>query len=283
MKKLKHSKYRNTAILFEILVRKLTSETLTSDKSLAIDIIKKYFGKNTELAKEMRLYNAMLKEQFKSEAQALEYIRSLKEAYNKLNKSTLKRQRYNLVKELSENFNIDQISKMRISNYKSLASAYIIFEYAESDNPKQILECKNHIISNIITEHKKADDVDQVLETFAAQPREARLLATKIMIDKFNSKYSGLDENQKNLLQKYITHVNDTETLKEYIQETIPAIKTKLREQATKITDPATRVKVQRLSEMLCDVENINVVKESHILNLLRYFDLLRELNGVHK
>lgn len=282
MKKLKHSKYRNTAILFEILVRKLTSETLTSDKSQTIDIIKKYFGKNTELAKEMRLYNAMLKEQFNSEAQALEYIRSLKEAYNKLNKSVLKRQRYNLVKELSENFNINQISKMRISNYKSLASAYIIFEYAESDNPKQILESKNYIISNIITESKKSDNVDHVLETFAAQPKESRMLATKIMIDKFNSKYSGLDENQKNLLQKYITHVHDTETLKEYIQETIPNIKIKLKEHATKITDPATRIKVQRLSEMLCDIENINVVKESHVLNLLRYFDLLRELNGVH-
>ena len=93
MKKLKHSKYKNTGILFELLVRKLTSETMTSDKSMTIDIIKKYFGKNTELAKELQLYNNLIKEQYKSEAYALEYIREVKEAHAKLNQSVLKRQR----------------------------------------------------------------------------------------------------------------------------------------------------------------------------------------------
>ncbi len=78
MKKLKHSKYKNTAILFEMLVQKLTSETLTSDKSVTIDIIKKYFGRNTELSKELQLYNLLVKEQFKSDARALDYIRSIK-------------------------------------------------------------------------------------------------------------------------------------------------------------------------------------------------------------
>ena len=89
MKKLKHSKYKNTGILFELLVRKLTSETMTSDKSMTIDIIKKYFGKNTELAKELQLYNNLIKEQYKSEAYALEYIREVKEAHTKLNQSVL--------------------------------------------------------------------------------------------------------------------------------------------------------------------------------------------------
>ena len=93
MKKLKHSKYKNTGILFEMLVRKLTSETLTSNKSVTIDIIKKYFGRNTELSKELQLYNSLIKEQFRSEAQALDYIRTVKSAYDKLNQSVLKRQR----------------------------------------------------------------------------------------------------------------------------------------------------------------------------------------------
>ena len=74
MKKLKHSKYKNTGILFEMLVRKLTSETLTSDKSITIDIIKKYFGRNTELSKELQLYNALIKESQKTEARALDYM-----------------------------------------------------------------------------------------------------------------------------------------------------------------------------------------------------------------
>ena len=109
------------------------------------------------------------------------------------------------------------------------------------------------------------------------------MLITKLLIDKFNSKYSVLDENQKRLLNKYITHVNDTTILKEYVQSIIPDIKNKLKEHVSKIDDKVTKIKVQRLSEMLCDVENINVIKESHVLNLLRYFDLVKELNEVHK
>lgn len=283
MKKLKHSKYKNTGILFEMLVRKLTSETMTSDKSVTIDIIKKYFGKNTELAKEIKLYNAMLKEQFKSEAKALEYIRSLKEAYNRLNKSTLRRERYNLIKEISNNFKLNQISKIRVPNYKLLASAYIIFENDDADNPKQMMECKSNIVDSIITERAQTEkQKDSVLEMFKAQPKDQRLLTYELLVDKFNSKYSVLDESQKLLLNKYITNVNDTEVLKEYIQTIIPSIKSGLKAHVSKINDPATKIKVERLSEMLCDVENINIVKESHVLNLLRYFDLIKELNGVH-
>lgn len=283
MKKLKHSKYKNTGILFEMLVRKLTSETLSSNKSVTVDIIKKYFGKNTELSKELQLYNALLKEQFKSEAQALDYIRTVKSTHDKLNQSVLKRQRYNLVKEISDRFNFDDISKIHINNYKTLASIYMIFEYQETDNPKQLLECKNVILENSILSAKtKHVEKDVVIETFESQPKEVRLLAYKMLVDKFNEKYSGLDESQKQLLNKYITNVNDTKALKEYVEVIIPKIKKELSNQAKSITDRATQIKVQKLSEMLCTVENMKTIKESHVLSLLRYFDLIRELKEVN-
>lgn len=282
MTKLKHSKYKNTGILFELLVRKLTSETLSSDKSVTIDIIKKYFGKNTELAKELQLYNALLKEQFRSEAQALDYIRTIKSAHDKLNQSVLRRQRYNLVKEISDRFVFNNMAKTHINNYKALASIYMIFEYDESANPKQLLECKNVIISNGMLVEKRVEIKDPIIEAFESQPKEVRLLTYKLMIDKFNQKYSGLDESQKRLLNKYITNVNDTAALKEYIEKVIPEIKKELSNQAKAITDKATKIKVQKLSEMLCTVENMKSIKESHILSLLRYFDLIKELKGLH-
>jgi UDP-N-acetylglucosamine transferase subunit ALG13 len=282
MKKLKHSKYKNTGILFEMLVRKLTSETLSSNKTVTVDIIKKYFGKNTELSKELQLYNALLKEHFKSEAQGLDYIRTVKSAYDKLNQSVLKRQRYNLVKEISEKFVFSNMSKIHISNYKPLASIYMIFEYEETSNPKQLLECKNVIIQNGTITEKKQIEKDLVLESFESQPKDIRLLTYKLLVDKFNEKYSVLDESQKQLLNKYITNVNDTAALKEYVQIIIPRIKTDLASQATQITDKATQIKVQKLSEMLCTVENMKTIKESHILSLLRYFDLVRELKEMH-
>ncbi len=166
MKKLKHSKYKNTAILFEILVRKLTSESMTSDKSVTIDIIKKYFGKNTELSKELQLYNSLVKEQFVSEAKALDYIRTCKDVHVKLNKSLLKRQRYNLVKEISNNFVFEKISKIRINNYKALASIYMLFEYEDKDNPKQLLECKSNIVDHCMLTSKVNSNKDKVIETF---------------------------------------------------------------------------------------------------------------------
>jgi hypothetical protein len=283
MKKLKHSKYKNTGILFEMLVRKLTSETLSSNKTTTVDIIKKYFGKNTELAKELYLYNALLKEQYKSEAQALDYIRTIKTTHLKLNQSLLKRQRYNLVKEISERFNFDDISKIHINNYKTLASIYMIFEYQETDNPKQLLECKNVILENGMIVERKQQPKDLTLEAFESQPKDVRLLTYKLMIDKFNEKYSkNLDESQKQLLNKYITNVNDTNALKEYVQTVIPEIKKDLANQAKLITDKVTQIKVQKLSEMLCTVENMKTIKESHILSLLRYFDLVRELKEMH-
>lgn len=282
MKKLKHSKYKNTGILFELLVRKLTSETLSSNKSVTIDIIKKYFGKNTELSKELHLYNSLIKEQFRSEALGLDYIRTIKATYNTLNQSVLKRQRYNLIKEISEKFIFDNMAKTHITNYKVLASAYMIFEYAETDNPKQLMECKSAILANGLQGKKLVERKDPVIDSFESQTKDIRLLTYKLIIDKFNEKYSGLDEAQKQLLNKYIVNVNDTVALKDYIQIIIPEIKTQLSEQAKQITDKATKIKVKKLSEMLCTVENMKTIKESHVLSLLRYFDLVRELKEMH-
>ena len=283
MKKLKHSKYKNTAILFEMLVRKLTSETLSSNKTVTADLIKKYFGKNTELSKELYLYNTLLKEQFKSEAQGLDYIRTVKLSYAKLNQSALKRQRYNLVKEISEKFIFANMSKMHITNYKLLASVYMLFEYDETDNVKQLLECKNVILqNNLITSRVKVIK-DPLMEQYEAQPKDIRLLTYKLLVDKFNDKYAGLDNSQKQLLNKYIVNVNDTEALKEYIQTVIPTIKIQLSEHVKHITDKVTKIKVEKLSEMLCTVENMKTIKESHVLSLLRYFDLIRELQGLHE
>ena len=282
MKKLKHSKYKNTGILFELLVRKLTSETLSSNKSVTIDIIKKYFGRSTELSKELHLYNSLVKEQFKSEAHALDYIRTVKSAYDKLNQSVLKRQRYNLVKEISDKFVFNDMAKTHINNYKVLASINMLFENEETANPKQIMECKLVIVDHVLLTERVKPQADELMEAFTAQPKDIRLLSYKLLVDKFNEKYSVLDESQKQLLNKYIVNVNDTTALKEYIQKIIPGIKSDLAKQSKTITDQVTKIKVSKLSEMLCNVESMKTIKESHVLSLLRYFDLVRELKEMN-
>jgi hypothetical protein len=158
----------------------------------------------------------------------------------------------------------------------------MIFEYAETANPKQLMECKNVIIDHGIITERVQPKRDELIEAFESQSKDMRLLSYKILVDKFNEKYSGLDESQKQLLNKYITHVNDTTALREYVQTIIPTIKTDLAKQAKSITDPATQIKVSKLSEMLCNVESMKTIKESHVLSLLRYFDLVRELKEMH-
>jgi len=283
MKKIKHSKYKNTGILFEMLVRKLTSETLTSDKTIALDIIKKYFGKNTELAKELQLYNSVLKEQHKSEARALDYIAEAQKAYRKLNQSALRRQKYNLVKEIQENFSFDSLSNARIPNYKVLASTYLLFEYADQASVKQLAQCKDVILEHTLKDLVKQTETDELYEEFRKQTKDTRLLTYKLLVDKFNNKYTNLSEAQKNLLKQYITHVNDTDSLKSYIKTEIPKIKRQLKEHVAKTADDVARIKIENLAEMLCNVENMKVIKESHVLSLLRYFDLVDELNRVHQ
>jgi hypothetical protein len=180
MKKLKHSKYKNTGILFEMLVQKLTSETLSSNKSITIDIIKKYFGKNTELSKELQLYNALIKEQHKTEARALDFIRTVKDTHKKLNQTVLTRQKYNLVKEISENFVFENMSKIHIGNYKALASIYMLFEYDETDNPKQIMECKNVILENVLLHDRNKSTKDPILDESGERIYEDATCGAKI-------------------------------------------------------------------------------------------------------
>ena len=85
------------------------------------------------------------------------------------------------------------------------------------------------------------------------------------------------------MLNQYITNVNNTTALKEYVQTIIPTVKKHLSEHAKQITDQVTRIKVQKLSEMLCNVETMKRLKESHVLSLMRYMDLVDELKEAHR
>ena len=207
----------------------------------------------------------------------------IRETHEKLNQSLLRRQKYNLVKEISDKFSFQSLSKGHINNYKALASVYMLFEYKDSDNIKQLTECKNVVLENSLITKQKPKLVSEISKTLSTQEKDTRLLAYKIMIDKFNEKYVSLTESQKQLLNKYITNVNDTEALRTYVKQIIPTIKKHLAEHSTQVTDQVTQIKVQKLSEMLCNVENMKVIKESHVLSLMRYMDLVDELTEVHK
>ena len=287
-KNVKHSKYKNTGILFELLVRQTTVDALDSkDSSVAIDLIKKYFGKNRILWKELSLYKEVMDTKFSDNEKAKELISETITAREHLSNVKLKREKYNLIKEIKENFNIDQFFRSKIDNYKVLASIYMLFEAATSDDsalqPSKKVECKSTLVEHITRDKKDKELVteDNVIEDYKKQNEDLRLLSYKIMLDKFNEKYQGLDSNQKNLLREYIYNVSNTNDFREYVNGEVDKIVNELAQLSPKIDDKGTRIKVEGVAENIEKIKQGKAVKEEQILQLMRYYELLKEVKKV--
>src|SRR5210317_1944678 len=152
MKKIKHSKFKNTGILFELLVRQITLEVLNGDKTEnAKGIVQEFFKQGTELNKELRLYDLLVQEKYSTESRAEKFIDTVNEAHNKIDAQKLRREKFNLVKKINESFDMDYFLSSPISNYKVLASIYNIFEskYLDSYDVKDMFNSKITLIENI--------------------------------------------------------------------------------------------------------------------------------------
>jgi DNA polymerase III delta prime subunit len=150
---IKHSKYKNTGILFELLVRQITADTLSGDESPAMDILKKYFTK-TELGREYKLYESFFKNINTSETKADIVISTLIESSKQLNRSALRRQKYNLIKEIKEHYELESFFRTKLPNYKAQAALFTLLEVYNSDNlsnPDQIIENKTVLLEFVFS------------------------------------------------------------------------------------------------------------------------------------
>lgn len=275
MKKIKHSKYRNTGMLFELLTRQITSEIIAGKESIATNILKTFFNKNTELFKEYGLYKTLTEERFQSETKSNMLIDAVLKARTKLNKTKLREEKYELIKTITERFDIDSFFQTKVQNYKLLASIYKIFEYSESDNPGEITRSRITILENITGEYSKP-----VLQetSISKEPKEIRLMAYKILIEKFNSKYNDLTTDQKSLLREYISNVSNTNNLKFFIQTEAQRVRKVLTEKTKSLTDKTLKIKLSEVISLLDNYKNIKQVDENHISALMRYYDLIKDL-----
>ena len=200
----KHSKYKNTGILFELLTRQITSETISNSPPKAVGILKRFFGNDSTLLKEYQIYHALLNKKFSKEANATVLIETLANAHNRLNKSVLRRERYNLVREIKDNYNLEDFFKAKINNYKVYASVYNLLEN-QTSNPLQIVDSKVIILEHITGKGlPNKPKKDMVMEEYEKFDKETRALTYKMLMEKFNEKYSGLNINQRTLLKEYV-------------------------------------------------------------------------------
>jgi hypothetical protein len=281
MKNLKHSKFKNTGVLFELLVRQVASDTLNNSDSKAIPLIKKYFAKSTELAKELNLYQTLVKEKFSKEDKAGSLIEAVLVAKSQLNQTILSRQKYNLIKEIKNNYVLEDFFKSKVNNYKTLAAIFKLFEYTIADNPIESVNNRYTLIEHITrNEVKKISELNE-MSAFVKQDKEVRLLSYKILVDKFNEKYSELNEGQKNLLRQYINSVSEGTELKEFINKEVFKLQKELKTLSTSIDDKVVKIKLSEVTNLLNEITSAKAVKDNHVLNMLRYHELIKELKKV--
>lgn len=278
MSKLKHSKFKNTGILFELLVKQIASDTLADKDSLALEIIKRHFKKGTELNKELKLYQSLTKENFNNQYQAQQFVDIVLTERSKLNESILRRQKYNLIKSIKESFVMEDFFKYRVGNYRELASVYKLFENTSSASPKEYVVCKNTILEAITKEPTKVVTEEANTE-YKEQPKEVRMLAYKFLVNSFNSKYTKLSEAQKQVLKKYINNVDNSGKLRTFVIEEVNKLKVEL--SSVKISDKVTAIKLNETINLLDNITKSKVINENQILSLLRYHELLQQLRRV--
>ena len=280
MRKVKHNKIRNTGLLFEFLLRQITSDVLNKNNGHAVKIVKEKFNENTELGKELALYNVLITKKFKSDSKADYFINEVMKARDDLNNSTLRRERYNLIKEIQSNYNLQKFMSSKVPNYKTYASIFTLFEYNKSLSPDQKTESFFNLVEHVTTNDKSI----KLSETVQKLPddEDLRILTYKTLLEKFNQKYTKLSGAQKNLLREYINNISNTNSLKDTLKEIVKGLKRDLTTHSKNLKDKVVKIKMSEAIKSInkfCGInDKTDVVKDGYVVQTMRYLELVKEV-----
>jgi len=282
--KIKHSKFKNTGILFELLVRQIASDTVSNKDSAAIGLVKKYFGKS-ELAKEYKLYQTLVSPKSLSEAKAETFINSTLDASLRLNKTALRKEKYNLIKEIRDHYDIEEFFKAKINNYSQYAAVYNLIEAHNSLEfvaPQQIIDNKVTLLEHITRKEVDKEGVkDRVMEEYLKMDKGSRILAYRVLLEKFNSKYANLSDAQKLVLKEYINNITNTTQLREYVNKNFTVIVDQINKLIPSVSDKTTQIKLAEVVTLLQPLDKTQTVKDENVISLLQYYQLIDELKAI--
>ncbi len=209
------------------------------------------------------------------------------DASKKLNRTSLRKEKYNLIKEIKENYNLEDFFKIRISHYKALASFATLLETnsgTDNVNPNIIIENKltllDFLTKGIINKNVAKDEL---LEEFKSYDKDTRILTYRVLLEKFNSKYNNLNSFQKSILKEYINSVDSTSKLKDFYNNKIQEIKSTLSVLNKKVTDKVVQIKLNEVSKLLIELDKNQKIKDNHLIDLLQYAELVEELTNITK
>jgi hypothetical protein len=281
--KIKHSKFKNTGILFELLVRQIASDTVSNKDSAAIELVKKYFSKS-ELAKEYKLYQALITPKNLSEAKAETFVNSTLEASLRLNKTALRKEKYNLIKEICKSYDLEEFFKAKINNYKQYAAAFNLIEAHNSlefTEPQQIIDNKITLLEHITRKEVNKEGIkDRVMEEYTSMDKGTRILAYRMLLEKFNSKYATLSDKQKGVLKEFINNISNTTKLREFVNSNFKSITEEITTLIPTILDKTTQIKLAEVITLLHPLDKTQNVKDENIISLLQYHQLIDEIKS---
>ena len=283
--RVKHSKIKNTGILFELLSRQITVDVMNNDdKSKSVEMLKKFFNENTELGKENQLYQVLLKENYNSSHKAEKLVDAVVKAREKLQNRKLRTEKYNLIKEIKRNYVVEDFFRARIPNYKVYASIYKTFlaETTPVFDPVDEVDSTFSIIEHITRNKVKPKNTDsQIITEFKNEDKDLRLLSYQLMVDNFNGKYKSLNSMQRNLLKEYVNNISNTNSLREFINNEVRKIKQILNKILPRVTDDITKIKLTEAIKQTDSLSKGKIVKDKQVVALMRYYELIKELHNV--
>jgi hypothetical protein len=286
MRKIKHLKTRNTGFLYEVLLKQFTIDVLNNvENPKSLYLIKKYYSSNKPLFEELSLYNALMSakrlERNKSDALIDEVLKSR----IKLNEQNLIKNKYNLVRELKENYNIDSLFTTKVNNYKLIASIYVLFESVLSKegifNPSTVVNSRFTIIEHITSANTANDIIEEhqdIISKFKEQNKIVKTLTLQNIIKKFNKKYEGLTIPQKKLLRTYISSISSGALLESYLVAEVPKVKIEL--ESLKIDDKVLKIKINEISNRLVRLLDNTSNKYNRVLQLMKIYEIIEEVKN---
>ena len=283
--RVKHSKIKNTGILFELISRQITVDVMNGDdKSKSVEMLKKFFNEGTELGKENQLYQVLLKENYNSSHKAEKLVDAVVKARQKLQNKKLRTEKYNLIKEIKENYVVEDFFRARIPNYKVYASIYkkFIVETTPITNPSEEVESTFSIIEHITRNKTKPKNAEsKVISEFKNEDKDVRLMSYQLMVDNFNGRYKKLNSMQRNLLKEYINNISNTNSLREFIDGEVKKVKQILTKILPKVDDDITKIKLSEAIKQTSTISKGRIVKDKQVVALMRYYELIKEIRNV--
>lgn len=276
---LKHNKKRNTGLLYEFLVRKVSKSLIEhkdKERDTALSVIRKHFKKNSELLREFRLFHSLIATTVKSGTVADSIIESAKQASKKLDHEKLDHEKSLLIKSINYKINESNFYDQRIPDYKIYATIQTLLNEWREDSYSDIVGMAQHeeILRQWLLSDKKVVSITE------DDLKEADPLVEKLMVKKLNEKYSGrLSEEQASLIKDYIFSGKNSGELGSKLEKIKEETLGRIEEYLSESKDPYLGEKLKKVKNIILS-ENLDVIDEEKMTRFLDVVQLNEDLRG---